>query len=69
MANDGLFIERRLRKPLARAGPAFVFHLVFGKMRFCPHGLGERREAFIEPDIPPVLAGDQIAKPLVGQLM
>ena len=38
-------------------------------MRFGPDRLEEGGEAFVEPDIAPILAGDQVAEPLMGEFV
>ena len=38
-------------------------------MRFGPDGFEKRGEAFVQPDVAPVFAGDEIAEPLVGEFV
>ena len=58
-----------LPKPLSCALPSFILGLVPGEIVLAPHRLQEGREPFIEPNISPILAGHQIAKPLVSQFV
>ena len=64
--HNRLIVKIRLREPLPRVVPPAVFALILGKMRLAPHRLAEGGETFIEPDIAPILGGDQIAEPLVS---
>ena len=38
-------------------------------MRFGPDGFEESGEAFVEPDVGPVFAGDEVAEPLMGEFV
>ncbi len=58
-----------LPEPLAHAGPTLIFRLVLRKIVLRPQSLHERRKAFVQPDISPVLASHQIAEPLVAKFM
>ena len=69
MAHDGLAPKIRAIEPSARTFPALVISLIPSVVRFAPDGLHEGGEALVEPDVAPVLAGDQIAEPLVPELV
>ncbi len=69
MAHNRLVPETGAFEPLVRAVPAFVIGLIFAEVRFRPHCFQERGKSFIEPDVAPVFAGDEIAEPLVAELV
>src|SRR6266849_9302334 len=69
VANDRLVPETAAFEPFARAIPAFVIGLILAEVRFVPYHFQKRCEAFVEPDVAPILAGDEIAEPLVTQLV
>src|SRR6266480_3060127 len=68
VAHDRFFPEIAAFEPLARIIPALVIRLILAEARFGPYRFQERGEAFVEPDIAPILAGDKIAEPLVTAL-
>ncbi len=69
VAHEWLVPEIAALEPFAPVRPALVIGLILAVMRFGPHGFRERRETFVQPDVAPVLGGDQIAKPLVAELV
>src|SRR2546421_2283949 len=69
VAHDRFFPEIAAFEPLARITPALVIRLILAEVRFGPYRFQERGEAFVEPDIAPILAGDEIAEPLVTELV
>ncbi len=69
MAHDRLVPKIRALKPLARAVPAFVIGLILAEVRFRPHRFQEGGKAFVEPDVAPVFAGNEIAEPLVAEFV
>ena len=56
-------------EPLPRVVPAFVIGLILAEVGFGPHSFQKCCEPLVEPDVPPILAGDQIAEPLVPELV
>src|SRR6266446_7264368 len=67
---DNWFVPESIHpKPLARGLPALIVGLILAVTRFAPDIFQERGESFIEPDVAPVLAGDQVAKPLVAEFV
>jgi hypothetical protein len=69
VANNGLGVEISIGEPLASAIPTLGIGFVFAEMRFRPHVFHECSKAFVEPDVAPVLAGDQITEPLVAEFV
>src|SRR5260370_24568625 len=69
VTHDGFGIEIRLLEPFARITPSLVLALVLREMRFDPDVFHESRETFIELDVASVFARDQVAEPLVAELM
>src|SRR5712672_111716 len=63
--HDWLGVETGLREPFVDRGPSIIVGLIFRILRFGPHHLEERRETLVQPDISPIVAGDQVAKPLM----
>src|SRR2546429_1283835 len=69
VANDWLVPEVAAREPLACVIPALVIDLVLAEVRFRPYRLHERGEAFVEPNVAPIFAGDEISEPLVAEFV
>src|SRR5260370_36020841 len=67
--HDRLAVQVGLAEPLLDRAPSLVVSLLFGIVRFGPHHLEERCEALIQPDVSPVVAGNQVAEPLMRQLV
>ena len=58
VADDGFAVEIGFVEPLVGVLPTFVVGLVLAEVRFRPHVFHEGGEAFVEPDVSPVFAGD-----------
>src|SRR5204862_2339081 len=69
VATDRLVPEVAACEPLAGVVPALVIGLVLAEMRLGPNGLQESGEALIQPNVAPIFAGDEIAVPLVAELV
>src|SRR5260370_13807435 len=69
MPHERLVPQIATSDPRARAIPSLVISLILAEVRFCPYRFQERGEAFVEPAVAPILAGDQIAEPLVPELV
>src|SRR6266852_4783013 len=65
VAYDGLGVESARPQPLLHAGPSLVIRLILRIARFAPRHFKKSGEALVQPDIPPVLAGHQVAEPLM----
>ncbi len=69
VAHNRLAVQIRLAHPLLHRLPAFVVGLLFGIVRLGPDHLEKRRETLVEPDVSPIVAGDEVAEPLMRQLV
>src|SRR5260370_12331371 len=67
--HDWLAVQSGLGEPFVDCGPSIKVSLILGIMRFSPYHFEECREALVQPDISPVVAGDQVAKPLMREFV
>src|SRR5438093_1117568 len=69
VAHDRLVPEIAASEPLAGVVPALVIGLILAEVRFGPQGFHESGKTFVEPDVSPIFAGDEIAEPLVAEFV
>ncbi len=69
VGHDRIVEEPRVPKPLALVAPKFVGDRVFAVFLLGPEMLEICGEAFIQPEIRPIFAGNEISKPLMRHFM
>ena len=65
MGHDRIREEPGIAEPLALVAPEFISYCIFAVLLLSPKMLKICGEAFIQPETCPILAGDQISKPLM----
>jgi len=61
MTHNRLVPEILAFEPLTGGFPALIVGLVLAIARFAPNKFQERGESFVEPNVAPVLAGDEVS--------
>ncbi len=69
VTHDRLVPQVVASEPFPRVVPAFVIGLILAKVHFGPYSFQKCGEPLVEPDVAPILAGDQVAEPLVAELV